>query len=146
MSNHISKEMKRFNHLLGELDAVYHEMALKLGLSDSVMRILYTIYNNGKADCPLQDICRSCGLPKQTVNSALRKLEGEGILYLKPAGPKNKNVRLTEEGLLLAEQTAGRILHAEDDILSSWPKEDVEKYLALTEDFLYALAEKSKNL
>ena len=40
MSHNISKEMKRFNHLLGELDAVYHEMTLKLGLSDSVMRIL----------------------------------------------------------------------------------------------------------
>ena len=35
-----SKVMKRFNYLLGEMDAVYHEMALKLGLSDSAMIIL----------------------------------------------------------------------------------------------------------
>ena len=38
-----SKVMKRFNYLLGEMDAVYHEMALKLGLSDSAMIILYTV-------------------------------------------------------------------------------------------------------
>ena len=145
MSHNISKEMKRFNHLLGELDAVYHEMTLKLGLSDSVMRILYTIYDSGGC-CPLQHICRSSGLTKQNVKSAIRKLEGEGTLYLEPAGPKTKNVRLTEKGTLLAEQTAGRILHAEDDVLSSWPKEDVEKYLALTENFLHALAEKSTDL
>ncbi len=145
MSHNISKEMKRFNHLLGELDAVYHEMTLKLGLSDSAMKILYTICDNGTS-CLLQDICKYSGLSKQTVNSAIRKLEGEGTLYLEPAGPKTKNVRLTEKGTLLAEQTAGRILHAEDDVLSSWPKEDVEKYLALTENFLHALAEKSTDL
>ena len=145
MSHNISKEMKRFNHLLGELDAVYHEMTLKLGLSDSVMRILYTIYDSG-GSCLLQEICLRSGISKQTINSAIRKLEGEGTLYLEPAGPKTKNVRLTEKGTLLAEQTAGRILHAEDDVLSSWPKEDVEKYLALTENFLHALAEKSTDL
>ena len=59
-----SRDMKRFNHLLGEIEAVYHEMALKFGQSDSVMNILYTICDYGES-CPLQEICRRSGISKQ---------------------------------------------------------------------------------
>lgn len=97
MNNLSSRLMKRFNHLLGEIDAVYHEMDWKLGLSDSAMAVLYTICDNGGC-CLLQDICRLSGLSKQTVNSALRRLEADGILYLEAAGSKAKKVRLTESG------------------------------------------------
>ena len=124
--------MKRYNYLLGELNAVYHEMSLKLGLSDSAMIILYTICDQGER-CPLQDICRYSGLSKQTVNSALRKLEAERVLYLEAAGSRNKTVCLTEKG----------IMQAENEIYTSWPEQDVEKYLELTEHFLTALQEKA---
>ena len=35
MLKKISKEMKRYNYLIGEIEATYHEAALKLGLSDN---------------------------------------------------------------------------------------------------------------
>ena len=35
---------KRYNHLLSEIDSVYHDTAVKQGISDSVSMILYTIY------------------------------------------------------------------------------------------------------
>lgn len=47
MEYNFSKIMRRYNHLLGETEAVYHEMSLKLGLSDSAMIILYTICDSG---------------------------------------------------------------------------------------------------
>lgn len=141
----ISNEMKRFNHLLGEIEAEYHNMSLKLGLSDSAMGILYTICDNGES-CPLQKICRCTGLSKQTINSAIRKLESENVIYLEPAGTKNKTVFLTENGKLLAQKTAMRILEIENDILASWSGRDVEKYLELTEKFLTSLKEKADTL
>lgn len=145
MKNYVSKEMKRCNYLIGEIDAVYHEMAVNLGLSDSAMRILYAICDSGES-CLLQEICRRSGVSKQTINSAIRKLEAEGIVYLEPAGGKSKNVCLTKEGKRLAEQTVIRIMEAENDILASWAKEDVDKYLGLTEEFLTAIREKAKYL
>lgn len=145
MKEPVSKIMKRFNYLLGEMDAVYHEMALKLGLSDSAMIILYTICDQGDG-CRLQDICRYSGVSKQTVNSAVRKLEAEGILYLEPAGSRCKKVCLTEKGADLAERTAKRIMQAENEIFASWPEADVEKYLELTEHFLTSLQEKAKTM
>lgn len=141
----ISKDMKRFNHLVGEIDAVYHEIAWKQGLSDSVFEILYTICNYGDS-CMLKDICRSCGLSKQTINSALRKLEQEGIVYLEAVDSRHKKVCLTEEGKSLARRTAGAVIEAENEILASWSQKDVEKYIALTRQYLLALQEKAKNL
>lgn len=140
-----SSEIKRYNYLNGEIDAVYHEMSRKLGLSDSAMIILYTICDNGDC-CLLKEICRRSGLSKQTVNSALRKLESETVIYLESAGSKNKNVCLTEKGKSLAAQTAQRILKAENEIFASWSKEDVTKYLELTEMFLDALREKAATI
>ncbi len=141
----ISKEMKRVNHLIGEIDAVYHEIAWKLGLSDSVFEILYTICNYGDS-CMLKDIGRNCGLSKQTINSALRKLEKEGIVYLEAVDSRHKKVCLTEEGRSLTRRTAESVIEAENQILASWPQEDVETYIALIRRYLLALQEKAKNL
>ncbi|MBO5283802.1 MAG: winged helix-turn-helix transcriptional regulator [Lachnospiraceae bacterium] len=145
MNGRISKEMKRYNYLSGEMEAVYHEMSLRLGLSDSAMRILYTICNEGDS-CPLPQIRCLSGLSKQTLNSAIRKLENQGILYLEQVNAKSKKACLTETGKELAGRTALQILLAEDAILASWPQQDVEKYLELTDRFLAALKEKSAHL
>lgn len=127
------------------MDAAYHEISLKLGLSDSAMSILYTICNYGES-CLLQDICRQSGLSKQTINSALRKLETGNILYLEMAGAKSKRVTLTDAGKALAQKTALQVINTENEIFASWSREDVEKYLELTEDYLTALKEKAKRL
>ncbi|MCI9511447.1 MAG: winged helix-turn-helix transcriptional regulator [Oscillibacter sp.] len=140
-----SKAMRRYNHLVGEIDGVYHEMSLKLGLSDSAMIVLYTICDSGSS-CPLRDICLRSGLSKQTVNSALRKLEAEGVVYLEPVSARSKSVCLTEAGQALAAETAGKIIRIENDIFDSWPQADVEQYLELTERFLLALREKAEQL
>jgi DNA-binding MarR family transcriptional regulator len=145
MHDIISKNLKRYNYLLGETGAAYHEMSLKLGMSDSAISILYAVLEQGESR-PLQQICHCTGLSKQTINSAIRKLEAEGIIYLEMAGSKNKTVCLTEKGKLLAEKTAGKVLKAEDEIFASWPQKDVDKYLQLTEAYLLALKEKVKTL
>lgn len=145
MNSFTSKDLKHFNHLITEMDAAYHEISLKLGLSDSAMSILYTICNYGES-CLLQDICRQSGLSKQTINSALRKLETENILYLEMAGAKSKRVTLTDAGKALAQRTALQVINTENEIFASWSREDVEKYLELTEDYLTALKEKAKQL
>ena len=134
MGSYASEEMKRFNHLLGELDGAYHEISFKLGLCDK-----------GES-CLLQEICLQSGVSKQTINSAIRKLEAEGILYLEPAGAKNKRVCLTEKGKAFAAKTAGKVIQMENEVLASWTKEDIEKYLDLTKQFLEAMKEKAKSL
>ena len=136
----ISKELRRYNYLFGETGLAYHEMHLKLGLADSTASILYVLLESGGC-CLLRDICLFSGLNKQTINSALRKLEADDVLYLEMAGGKKKLVRK-----ILAQRTAGRILAAEDEIFASWPQADVQKYLELTEAFMLALKEKAESM
>lgn len=145
MKTFVSNDMKRYNHLIGEIEAVYHDISLKLGLSDSTMIVLYSICNNGDS-CLLKDICHQSGVSKQTINSAIRKLEAENIVYLESINSKNKMVCLTEKGKHLANNTAIKVIETENNIFASWPKEDVEKYLGLTERYLNALKEKAENI
>lgn len=145
MSEFMTEEMKRFNYLAGEIDAAYHEAALKLGLSDSAMMVLYTICNRGE-ECLLHDIIRLSGLSKQTVNSALRKLEKDDVVYLKTVGGKMKMVCLTGRGKTLVRITVLRVVDIENEIMASWPEEELKIYLRLTQEYLSAFKEKIKEL
>lgn len=140
-----SVTLKRINYLYNEIDSVYHDMSVKLGLSDSAMIILYTICDNG-GDCMLQEIIRWTGMSKQTINSAVRKLEAEGYIRLSLIGGKNKCAAFTDKGYELAKKTVLRIMEAEDDIYASWSEEDRDKYIRLTEKYLVELKEKSDKL
>lgn len=145
MKEIMTEGMRRFNHLVSETDAVYHEAALRMGMSDSTMQILYILCDKG-GDCPLGEICTLSGISKQTINSALRKLEEEEIVYLKGMGGKKKRVYMTDKGRKLAEHTVVRLMEIENSILNSWPKAELEQYLVYTEKYLVALREKMKEL
>lgn len=145
MSNAVSKSLKRLNHIISETDALYHEASFRLGISYSACMILYSICLSGRS-CPLGRIVKSSGLNKQTVNSALRKLEKAGIVYLEAADGRSKIVCLTDDGVLLASRTAEKIIEIENEILSSWPEDDILRYFELSERFLEDLGRKMAEL
>ena len=66
-------EIRRINFLISEMDSLYHLADLRLGISDSVSRVLYALYDAG-GQCPLADIYKNSGISKQTINSAVRGL------------------------------------------------------------------------
>lgn len=81
MSEIIQDKVNQINCLNEEIDSLYHQAALKLGVSDCVLFVLYMLHtNDGK--CLLYDIYKLSGISKQTVNSAIRKLENEETVYL----------------------------------------------------------------
>ena len=141
----ISQNMKRCNHLQGEIDAVYHEASLKFGISDSVQIIFYTVCHLGD-NCPLSDVVKVSGISKQTINSALRNMESQGFVKVISATLKTQNVILTKKGKQLAEKTVIRLMKTEDEIFNEWSNEDVQKYLELNERFLKSLKEKVSRL
>ncbi len=135
MKNEMKDICRQYNYLASELDTAYHNASYVLGLSDSAMRILYTICLGGDC-CMLSDIIRLSGISKQTINSALRKLEAEGTVYLETAEGRKKKVCLTEQGKALAQRTVVQLQKMEDKILSSWTPEEQAIYVSLTERYL----------
>ena len=145
MDVQMSRELRRFNQLIGETDRLYHEAAVRLGVSDREMNILYAVCGEGER-CPLRQICRQYGVSKQTVNSALRKLEAAGMIYLESSGPRSKDVCLTQRGRELARRTAIPLMELENEIFAGWEPGEVEQYLRLTQRYLDAFREKASRL
>lgn len=130
-----SDALLRFNHLVGEINSAYHEAALHFGFSDSEFQIIYTLSCEG-GRCLLGDICAYSGMSKQTVNSALRKLERDGILTLENYDGKKKTAVFTERGKVLADSTAAKIIASENRIYDGWGRENTEFYLKMTKEYL----------
>lgn len=120
----------RVNCLSNDLDALYHRVARSFGLADSILIVAYMIHEKGDG-CLLYDICSTSGLSKQTVNSAIRSLENDGVLFLEQDRGKTKRVRLTKAGRDFIERTAGRLFEAECDAFKNWSNEEFETYLRL---------------
>lgn len=145
MANKYHDNVSRINLLTAELEAIYHRVAWKLGVSDSSMRVLYVIHEK-EGDCLLADICRESGISKQTINSALRKLESEEILYLKQHKGNAKRVCLTERGKTYVAKTAALLFAAECNAFEDWTDEEVEEYLRLMEKYNLSLRRQIKKI
>ena len=90
-------EAGQYTYLAGEINALYHKAAVKMGISDSVQNILYVLCEkDGK--CLQSEISKLTGISRQTINSAIRKLEKEEIVYLKQGKGRNTILCLTEKG------------------------------------------------
>lgn len=88
------QEFLRLDH---QIEEFYHELAVRLGLSDSAFQVLWSVAELGEG-CTQRDICRQFYLSKQTAHSSVRKLEREGVLTLRPGSGREVAIFLTEKG------------------------------------------------
>ena len=123
------------NGLISETEGVYHDIAQGFGLSDSVMQVLYTALCYG-GSCTVRQLICYCGTSKQTISSALRKMESEELITLQAVDGKQKRICLTEKGKLLAERTARVELELEAAVLDSWGAEEAERFLEWNRRYL----------
>ena len=145
MESKLHNVICKINCLTEEVNSLYHQASLKLGVTDSVSFVLYMTYiNDGK--CLLYNIYKLSGISKQTINSAIRKLEMDEIIYLEKLNGKSKIVCLTEKGNEFAEKTAKKLYEAERNAFSSWNDEEINQYLMLIEKHSNSLKEQFEKL
>lgn len=132
---------KRINYLTNEIYMLYHKVAVSCGLSDSALEILYTLCDEGDR-CPQKIIYQKTGSRRSTINSSIRRLEKEGVLYLEAKDGRSTLVCLTEKGRKLVDEKALPLLKTEDEIFSEWTEEEREMYLYLTEKYLNSFKER----
>lgn len=134
MNRNRMKEIHRINCLTTEMESLYHQSSLKLGITDSVSVVLYSIYDAG-SECLLSDIYKGSGISKQTINSAVRSLEADGILYLEQHDGRAKKVILTNKGKEYVQKTAARLCQAEMDAFDTWTEDEISTYIHLMEKY-----------
>ena len=145
MEKRICSKIHRINYLNAELNALYHHASLKLGLTDSAAMVLYTIYDNGE-NCLLSDIYKQSGVSKQTVNSAIRKLEKERIIYLEQNSGRTKKVVLTDTGKEYVQKTVARLFDAEAAAFASWTEEEINAHIGFMEKYIDSFREQIEKL
>ena len=130
---------KDFNRLYNENGQLYHRLARTCGLSDCALWLLYTLRAE---ESPLTQtqLSEMLSLPKQTVNSALKKLVEAGCLRLEAADGnlKNKQVLVTEAGDAFLHRTVDRVFALEDAAVSRLTGEERAALLALSQKLLDA--------
>ena len=134
MSKHLSKKMLELNEIMKDTDDLYRNLAKKFKMSDCMIWILYILREDDRS-VTQSDICNMMYMPKQTVNSSLKKLESEGYIeFLNINDKRSKQVCLTEKGVDLANNTVDIIISKENNALSKMDKEEQALFINLFKD------------
>ena len=130
-----------------EQDALYHGVAVKYGLSDTALWILYLV-SEGSGSMTQQDLCRQNCFAKQTINTAVNSLVKSGFLERIPIpGTRNhKGLHLTPAGLELASRTTERLKRAEETAYARFTEAELQAYLDVAGRLIAYLREETEKL
>ena len=136
-----------FNRICKENNEIYHGVTRALGLTDCAFWILYTL-RESEGEYTQRDLCAVLCEPKQTVNSALKNLEGAGYLRLEspPDNRKSKEIRLTPSGEELMRRTVDPVFAMEERAFQRLTVEEREAILRLGRRNLDLLREEAERL
>ena len=126
----------QYMHLYKEMDASYYALSCAQQLVPSEMDIYYAITVLGDG-CRQRDICALALSRKQTINSALKKMEKQGLLRLESGKGREKHIYLTASGRRNADESVKPIYDAEAER---------EQLVALTGKFIHLLQKQTAHL
>lgn len=129
-----------YNQISNETNSIYHVLCQKIGMADSDLLILYVLCESENS-VTQKDLVHFTGLPKQTVNSCIRKFELQEILKLENLDGKSKSVVLTKKGQKFVKEKVLPVTDLEDKIFSSWTKSELQIFIGLCERYKNQLAE-----
>ncbi|MCI8390208.1 MAG: winged helix-turn-helix transcriptional regulator [Roseburia sp.] len=131
------ESLRKYNTLYRETDSLYHMVAVRSGLSDTAFWILYAICEFGDG-CLQRDICSALYVSKQTVHSAICRMEDEGYLFLEAGRGRDKHIRLTKQGEKLIEEKIAPVIEKENDVFDQMGAGNQEM-LRLMEEYVRLL-------
>jgi DNA-binding MarR family transcriptional regulator len=132
------KMIHHVNTIFNEISSLYHQAGEKLGLADSEMAVLYLMCDQDKA-LSQSDIIQMTGMSKQTVNSAVIRMENNGWIRRNDTDTRRKTLLLSPAGQKLVEKLILPFMAEEETIFSSWTQEEKQMYLHLNERYREAL-------
>ena len=135
----------KFNSAYRELNDLYHDIALKLGISDSAFTIFYAIFRIGDG-CLQRDICKQSYTNKQTINSTIQRLKEDGYLYLEQGKGRDKHIYLTDSGTEFMREKIGPMVVAEDEAFLALSIEEQEQFYSVFSKYVTSFRKKVEEL
>ena len=138
MINYIqSEELKENNRIYREVDGMYHELCVKMGLSDSAFLILYSIVEM-EGNCPQREIADRCCISRKTINSSVKNLEKEGFVTLESGAGRDKQIVLTKRGEQFVQEKIFPIMEVEDNAFLEMEPDERRELLRLNAKYAEA--------
>ena len=134
-ANRVEDSLFVYNNIMKANDNIYRDLARKLGLSECGLWILYALRTEHVAPVP-SEIGVVLHQPKQTIHSALKKLETDGCIELvQGKDHRSKQIVLTDAGLRLCRNTVDRVIAAERAALAGLSGQERENFLDVFSKF-----------
>ena len=139
ISKKIGEYLAKYNQLHSECDELYRDYATKIGLSDCAFWIIYFL---GETDyAPTQsEMVETIHIPKQTINSSLKKLEKDNFVRMEQEnGKRGKRIFLTKDGENLFNKSIAPIIKAESRASEILTDEEMTMFLDTFSKYAQAL-------
>ena len=118
MTDEIQELQRSFDMNVKAIDEAYNRAAKRCHLSPSSFDILCTLFAYGDS-CTQKELCERCYDGKQTVNSAVHKMQRDGLLRISAGAGRNTHVHLTDTGRAYASRAIVPVLDAERTAIES---------------------------
>ena len=137
------RSITEVNRLYKEEDDLYRRLARRSGLSDAAFWILYTM-EIAQRPITQAEIGSMLILSKQTINSALKRLEQSGQIRLTSGPGRKKYLQFTEQGRALADRAIRPALETERRAFQSLSPEERSGLLDLERRYVALLRQSAK--
>ena len=121
----LSTRLFALNEAWKENANIYRQMAKQMNLTDMAMWALYTLRVE-PGEMTQSRMCEFLHEPKQTINSALKKMEADRLITL-----QSGSNRRTAAGEALARETADRVAETEQQALAQFSEEEADQLFSL---------------
>lgn len=145
MEYRAGEELRELNRLYKELDDIYHNIALKLNLSDSAFIIFYTLCEVGEG-CSQKDICNQAAISKKTINSAIQKLEQEDYICMRHGKGRQMQIYLTEKGQKMLQEKIYPVMQIANNVFQKMEETEARELLRLFQKYVLQLQAEAREL
>lgn len=145
MEYRAGEELRELNRLYKELDDIYHNIALKLNLSDSAFIIFYTLCEVGEG-CSQKDICNQAAISKKTIDSAIQKLEQEDYICMRHGKGRQMQIYLTEKGQKMLQEKIYPVMQIENNVFQKMEETEARELLRLFQKYVLQLQAEAREL
>ncbi|MCI8408427.1 MAG: MarR family transcriptional regulator [Lachnospiraceae bacterium] len=123
-----------FNRAHKRMNVLYHNYAKDAGISDAAFWLMYSLYEKG-GPCTQTELCEAWLFAPQTINSALKSLEKQGLITMElaPNSRKNKQFFFTGTGEQLVKEKIIPLIHAEEQSFLRLNEQERNALLVITQ-------------
>ena len=141
------RQLSEYNHVYKENTAIYRDLSIRMGLTESTFWILYTLRVE-ESPVTQSDMCAILGYPKQTVNSAVTAFYKRGWIRMQelPEDRRNKTIHFTEQGRHEAACILQKVQESERAAMDRLSREEQDLLLSLTRRYVDACKNTMKGL